>query len=652
MPVLVITVLRFLFVAIMQTAAWVVASQVLERVVDYIRATLSKDGELTDTEIDDTLLNEVLDALALIGVTVASLKTRLPIRLADKLGLSATKPVRKTLSAKAKAGIEKAATKGGLRKSALKVFLGGLALSFANVLLWFPQLVQQFGDQAAFAPAQANNFYESLFGVRPFKEPSTLESPPPFSKAEFTDYAQSLETQLVSGINDPTRLQSIPYSREALAELVFSVQGESLANGERLTVAKIIPKLPQYLIFAGKSASAPVPTQGERAASASVSNTKVFVGAIGSGRLSGATDFSPRPDDLIQNIEELEAALRNNLTAFLPSVLGRFVYETKVVSTVTSKDGFTQRGQVQQVKTGTNKDGTPKYKTVVNKFAVADVYFLSDRGTRTKAARIVLGPTDAVSFRPNTNDLGRLDLNVKNDVFTTSLSGVEEVKKQGTTTALPKAPEAEFTSKNYGKASKTALSRIFRAGASNGNPGPDQLYADTGKRIYVIPNLAAPKAGIYDSQEEYIKIHDSDKHYETVKQRLKDRYGIDFESLPARNIADLYQSAVLAGYDTQEQYDAGRGRVQNPIYDAESVEQLIELAGGADTTAPIGTGPACAAESLKQFFEARKETLPSVEVRSVLYEQYELGPRSFYTGTTEQNIKLLAKLKAQAGCSV
>src|SRR3990167_6563744 len=132
MPALAITAIRFLVVAIVQTGAWIAASTVLEKVADYIRDVLKRDGGLTDEEVDDTLRNEIIDAVALIGVTVIALKTRIPIRLADKLGLKQAVPSRKTLSTKQKTGIAQAATKGGLRSTALKVFLCGLALSFAN----------------------------------------------------------------------------------------------------------------------------------------------------------------------------------------------------------------------------------------------------------------------------------------------------------------------------------------------------------------------------------------------------------------------------------------------------------------------------------------------------------------------------------------
>lgn len=652
MPALLVTALRFLFVAIVQTAAYVAASNVLERVVDYIRASLRNDGGLTEEETDDTLRNEVLDALVLIGVTVASLKTRIPLRLADKLGLQATTLTRKTLSAKAKAGIATAATKGALKSTAVKVFLGGLALSFANTLLWFPQLVQQFGDQAAFAPEQSNNYYERFFGVRPFMEPSTLESPPPFGKGEFTDYALSLEFGGVTGINDPFKNQSLPYSRKNLAELVFTLYGTNIVKGTKLTAKPMIAEVAKYLVIPGRSTTAPVSSSGNLVTPAPVSSTKVFIGALNQGRLSSATGFTPRPDDLILSVQELETALRNNLVPFLASALGRFVYETRIVSSVTTKDGFTQRGQAQQIVVGTNRDGTKKYKTVVNKFAVANIYFLGETGGRTKAARIVLGATDAVNFRPSVSDLGTLDLDVRKDISTSTTSAVSEVKQSRTVTALQQAPEAPLASKTFAKAESGVLGRLFRAGASNANPPPDQLYADTGKRIYLVSNLQAPGAGIYESAEEYLKDHENGKHYETTRARLLERYGVDFDKLPARNPADLIQTAIQSGYETQKQYDPGIGDVQNPIYIAASVPELLELAAGADTTRAVGVGRACEAETLKAFFEARGQSLPSVETRSVLYEQYGLGSRGFYTGTTEQNAKLLTELQRQAGCPV
>lgn len=652
MPALAVTLIRFLVVAIIQTGAYVVASNALERLADYLRDVLTKNSDLSKEDIDTTLRDEIIDAVTLIGVTVFSLKTKIPLRLAEKLGLTSN-ITKKLATSQTKAKVTNALTKAGLLGgSTTQLALKALLLSFAGSLPWLPSLVQQFGDQATFNPKNANNYYETFFGVRPFKEPGTLDSPGPFGATAFNDYAYALETQGITGINDPYKYQTVQYSRAALADLIFAVYGDYLAQGQRLTESKIVPLLPQYYIIRNQ----PTPRLQNKTGVTSTPQVAppktVFVGTVSQGRLAAATDFEPRQDDLITDINELDEVLRDNLSLFLQSALGRFVYETKVVSSVTTRDGFTQRGQTQQVVSGYNKDGTPKYKTVTNRFAVADVYFITDRGTRTKAGRITLGPTDAVRFHPSSSELNDLDLSIRDSGYTKTLSDVTTVQESKATTILSKPEPQPLAVQTFDKISSDALARLFREGALNANPPPDQLYADTGKRIYVVPNLASVDAGIFESVEEYLKAHEAGKHYNVIRERLKERYGIDFDKLPTRNIADLQQTAILAGYDTQEVYNPGTGNVKLPIFNATSIPELIALLGGSDPSQAIGIGPACQAANLSAFFAARGEKLPSVEVRSILYEQFDLGARSYYVGSGTQNVKLLAKLKQQAGCPI
>lgn len=652
MPAVVVTLIRFLVVAIMQTGAWIVASEALEGLADFLRTALKSDGGMTDEEVDDTLRNEIIDAVALIGVTVGALKTKIPIRLADKLGLKVkTSKAVQTLATKAKVEAAKSAGKG-LSQSLLKKFLVGLVGSFGVSLVWLPNLVQQFGDQATFAPEAANDYYESLFGVRPFKDRSIYESPPPFGKGEFTDYAASLETQGITGINDPYKFQSLVYSRQNLAELIFGVYGDYVSQGQKLTVTKMIPLLPQYLVFKNRVAPILQNKSEPVRAPVEVEPKKIFVGTIDRGTLAEPSQFEARPDDLITDESDLEATLRDNLGLFLQSAVTRFSYDTKIVSSITTKDGFTISGQAVRVQSGSYADGRPKYKTVINKFAVADVYYNKDTGTRTKVGRIVLGPTDSINYQPSKQDLDDLDFKIRDSGFTTSLKQVTQVQQGTKSTALSTPEPQPVASVTFTKAPTAALQRFFAYRDNSGLFPPDQLGVDTGKRLYVIQNLQSPGAGIWETPAEYLKAHAEGKHYILTKQRLKERYGIEYDDLPGKNPADLRDTALRAGYDREIGFDPGFGRTENPIYNAQSVSELISLAADATGTRAPGVGPACEAENLRDFFEARGEALPSIEVRGVLYEQYDLGKRTFYTGTGAQNVKLLNKLKEQSGCPV
>ncbi len=61
---------------------------------------------------------------------------------------------------------------------------------------------------------------------------------------------------------------------------------------------------------------------------------------------------------------------------------------------------------------------------------------------------------------------------------------------------------------------------------------------------------------------------------------------------------------------------------------------------------PVSTNPnRLSATSIAEFFDPARTVYPSVTERGKLYEAFGLGPASWYTGTGEQNVKLLAELK-------
>ena len=109
--------------------------------------------------------------------------------------------------------------------------------------------------------------------------------------------------------------------------------------------------------------------------------------------------------DLIESLARLQEAFINNVNSFNSAVLSKLIYEIKIVPSVTTKDGFTQRGTSQRIISKISKSGVITYKTVVNKFAVADIFALSEGTPRKKIARVVLGPTNTVVFKPQIIDL-------------------------------------------------------------------------------------------------------------------------------------------------------------------------------------------------------------------------------------------------------
>ena len=62
----------------------------------------------------------------------------------------------------------------------------------------------------------------------------------------------------------------------------------------------------------------------------------------------------------------------------------------------------------------------------------------------------------------------------------------------------------------------------------------------------------------------------------------------------------------------------------------------------------VATKPRANATTLFEWYRAQGRDLPPVAQRSVVYASLGLGVQGYYTGTAEQNTKLLNALKYQA----
>lgn len=629
MPVVVVTALRFLVIAIMQTAAWVAASHILEGLVDYLRETFKRNGAMNDKEVDDVLANEVIDTLALIGITVASLKTRIPIRLADKLGLKATTIGKRVLSQATKEKVAKTAASGVLGNSYIRKLLGVFGVSLVGSIPWMPGLVQQFGDQATFNAKNANNYYEDLFGFRPFREPSRLSSPGSFSEGEFVDYAAGLEATGIATLQNPGKGQTQLYSRAALAELVDYVYGVENRAGRPTTSTALKKAIAPYLTSHATPAQAAATSTAASASAAPQQTIKVFTGIVSSGSIKAPTEFSARPDDLIVSVGELETAAANNLAPYLAALPGKVRYEIKVVSSITTRDGFTQRGTTQRIQVGTYANGSPKYKTVTNKFAVMRLYIVTDTGTRHKLTDISLGPTDAVNFQPSANDISAVESYLQSSVHTSDTGLISSGSGSQSFASAEQGNSAAAT----GQASTHPTDRKITSPDYSGViVAADTNFAD----IYrVVGNQlwhAYPYNDLYTEAEKQQLAGNASK-FAGLRDRLM-AIGIEPDRIArAQYITDYIVPAQKAGNEV--------GKSIWELFAAASTEQ--------PTTATAS--PACSATNLSEFYRAMGQSLPGIEARSKTYEAAGLGAASYYVGTSEQNTKLLAALKLQNGCT-
>ena len=485
-----------------------------------------------------------------------------------------------------------------------------LVIGLANVI-----------EPGAYKTAQINAIYRKL-GI-PFQYPTEsgiAVLPPLFTEGTFSDWATALETAGAYAINNVLEQKTQPYTREALATFATQSYSKHLIAGENESVAKIIARLTPFILLkngviaAGQASSS---TIGISPTGTSTSTPKVFTGVLSQGVLGTTTPFSARPDDLITSTQDLQEAVANNLTPYLASLPSRITYEIKIVSSVTTRDGFTQRGQAQQVLSGYNKDGTARYRTVVNKFAVLNLYAITERNTKTKLSTIILGPTDAVQFRPDNNTLGAVESSVKSSVLTTDPGEISSVQ-------LPTNSAA-----NQGTQANTPTPTIV-------NTKDDAA-------------LQAEVARLTKIRDDLLKAQQQQVSAPAPAPVLK------AYSYGAGNTSGVLQATSLE--DAIRQASA-YGEVKSingvPLATARAQESSKPTVTPPVAAAPVATAPAraatCGASNLSEYFGIKGQSLPGISARSVMYEGFGLGQASFYAGTAEQNAKLLDALKRADGC--
>lgn len=652
MPLIIAQLLRTLVMALVTGGGIAAIESLFSKSMENIVGAIRNGTGVSEQDAKDLVVNFLVDTAANTGVTLAILKLRLPVKVADYLGLSGKEITKKTLTPAATkaASVLKTAAGEGVLKGAIGkiVTIVGVPAS----LIWLVSAVANIIEPGIYKPAQTNAVYRKL-GI-PFQYPMTESAlqPGPFDGPGFSEYARALETQGIYAINNPNALASVVYSRQALADLIDYVYGQEVAAGRAPSKAKFIPLLAPYLRTKGAT---PPPVTTAPAASApmpSVPSVKVFTGVVSQGTLGAGLSFTARPDDLIENATELQAAAANNLAATLAALPASLVYEIKIVSSVQTKDGFTQRGTSQRVVSGYNKDGSPKYRNVVNKFAVLSVYLVNEKGTRTKVRQITLGPTDAVRFQPTSSDLANVETSVKSSVHT---SDVADIQKIVTSAPLAVATVSDAPAKVV---QPDPLATVYT---------PVTDYKDSGYRYYkhdvnsITYFEVLPWAGNIPYGYTPITRDEAIAGLRNMKNNPRIRDGAQFDAM-----AD---DIVNGKYDGGSGYTFING-VPWLIASAQEADRNKQLAAegylkeipvgngvgyiptGKTPAASSNTSSACTAKTLYEFAQARGESLPTVAQRAPDYERLGLGPAAFYTGTAEQNTRLLAALQKEAGCGI
>lgn len=635
--------------------------------IDKIQAHFRDEEGLSEEDAKLASENIFIDILIYAGVTFALVRSKVPAKLADRMGLTTKGMAKRKLSAKGeaklagKSTLATATTKVGAKEAdeiATVVSASrGLSLSKVKSLLTIISTLIGVPTAVFFAAAQYIDFanwqgpYQKTFQALLSKVGINPDTPLPKASAISDEVWKRVytvvETLKPSGISNPYSGVDKPYSRQALVEVVNEVAANIIKNGGDATFKNVIgivlPLLQGVNATGAETAISAIPNQTATTTTTTTSKAttiptvKVFTGVVSQGVVGAGLNFVARPDDLIENVGELKSAAANNLAPFLAALPSKVTYEIKVVSSIITANGFRQTGTTQRVQTGTNKDGSPKYKTVTNKFAVLYLYILSDRGTRTKLSTVVLGPVDSARFVMTSSDLSTLALELPKIVTTNSTDEIAKIVSSTPTEVVqakdPTAPNIStkrLGQLQYYKVSTNGIDSYhvlpwggnvpfgfspitkaeYIAGTPKGEvPRGSDITLGTGifAPNYIDPQFARFQAYAPTPSEQYY----TESFFNTLDKKEQDR------------IKALYPNYSFA-------YDA---------------KELASSSSAGTTDGSNSTKAGATASTLSEWYQAQGKSLPSVQERSITYQQLGLGQSSYYTGTAEQNTKLLLALK-------
>lgn len=642
--------IRYIIIAAVQLGIWTVLEKfVLPKINDGIRGIMVRFG-VGEDEAKDIMANDLLEFAESVGIFAITLKSKLPLKVAELLGFTTKGWSKRVLSKK----VTQLATSTGAGKllgptgqtiptaaesvgiinvaktalsgfgTAYKLLLSTLGVGFVGFIA-----VNNFID---FGNWNSGAYQKSAQKIIAFLTGGLLVPDADYRKSKtvspevFDKVYNAYKLEGVTGINNPFKNFSTAFTRDSLMDLLDEIGAKLLLTTGGASTKEVLKASVMFMVFGGGQTTQP--TTATPTPSVSTPSVKVFTGVVTQGKLGEPGAFVARQTDLIDNVEELQEAAQNNLASFIMALPGRIVYEIKVVSSVTTKDGFVQRGTMQKVQTGTFSNGTPKYKTVFNKFATLNVYVIGAKGTRMKIDTVVLGPVNAANFTPTPQALQLAEEQIKSNIVTTDVNEINEI-----TTNTP--TEVKIIAKTF-----AGLTREIKAHVRVDDPF---LIEGVEGAWYSTPTSINPLDG--RSLAEYRSMG---KNIPTLSQEQ----------------ADEFFNYLLSSYKS---YGAKQGWVnmwRNLRLTQPEVEKYLagEMVGGHDlvrtdlqktpeTTIPSSNNPnKCNVATIAEFFDVNKTTYPRVAERAVLYEAWGLGLAAYYTGTAEQNNKFLAEVKRRSGC--
>lgn len=314
--------------------------------------------------------------------------------------------------------------------------------------------------------------------------------------------------------------------------------------------------------------------------------------------------YKIRENDIVNSRLELEQSIINNLSLFFEAFQQKLIYEIKLVPSITTQDGTTQRGTSQRAVVGKLASGKPKYKTIVNKFAVMDIYINLPGQTRKKLTRLALAPVDILDYNPSNQDLE------------TQSNSVAILINAGVVEGIPTAENPAEIAKEVDDGEDTGY-RFYE-------------FEVNGEKYYeILPWLGNIPFG-YTPISQTTFLQRRNEQIEKDPARWKPFFEQQYKNNPKA------LSGGKSGFIIKD-------GIPYKVEDAPVSGTTPAVSGKVATTQKSGAN----ATTLSEWYQAQGQTLPSVAQRAITYESLGLGNAKTYIGTGEQNVALLAKLKAK-----
>ena len=313
--------------------------------------------------------------------------------------------------------------------------------------------------------------------------------------------------------------------------------------------------------------------------------------------------YKVRDNDIVESRADLEQSIINNLSVFFDVFTQKLIYEIKFVSSITTQDGTEQKGATHQVLKSTTKTGIKKYKTIVNKFAVLDIFILLPGQTKKKITRLVLAPVNILSYKPTLQDLE------------TQSNSIQLLIKTG----LISAPAAE---------------KPIITPAPAPAPTPTPTPTPTQTVTLIKGQTVAWWSDLYNTysqqgnQNGWSWFWIGDGNNQALQRFYRKENGVWIEKTTLAEAQAYFQP----------------GSATTTAYIPASTSATIPSV----TPAPTPTvKPGAKASTLSEWYQAHGQKLPTVAERAQLYEKLGIDSAGLYVGSAEQNITLLKQLKAQ-----